>query len=86
MWLPSVHIWIKYNTDCVVNGSLSPASYGGIFRDYQANFGCFVSNIDILYALNAEIMAVILSIEFFFFFFLITWIWFQAYQLGFYAI
>lgn len=65
MWLPSVHIWIKYNTDCVVNGSLSPASYGGI--DYQANFGCFVSNIDILYALNAEIMDVIFSIELFFF-------------------
>jgi len=63
VWLPSVHIWIKYNTDGVGHGSPNPASYGGIFRDYQANFGCFVSNIDILYALNAEIMDVILAIE-----------------------
>lgn len=64
MWLPLIYPWVKCtsNTDGAANDG--PASCGGIFRDYQTIFfGCFASNICILYALNAGIMRVILAIE-----------------------
>jgi len=61
-WLPLIYHWIKCNIDDATHDSIT--SCGGIFRDYQTNFlGCFAFNIGILYALSAEIMRFILTIE-----------------------
>ena len=60
---PPTTTWVKANTDgLVVNLN---TSCGGIFRDFRGTFlGCFASNVGSLSVLEAELMGLILAMEF----------------------
>ncbi|MCI05365.1 ribonuclease H protein [Trifolium medium] len=63
-WHPPLIFWIKCNSDGAGHGSPDNAACGGVFRDYQGNFlGCYAFNIDVSFALHAELMGAILAIE-----------------------
>lgn len=64
IWKAPSFNWIKCNTDGSALGAPGMAACGGIFRDKKsASLGCFASNIGVSYALNAELMGVIIAIE-----------------------
>ena len=63
VWKAPTITWVKANTDgSVVNLN---ASCGGIFRDFRGTFlGCFASNIGSWSVFEAELMGLILAMEF----------------------
>lgn len=63
IWKPPTITWVKANTD----GSVSNlnASCGGIFRDFRGTFmGCFASNVGNGSVFEAELMGLIMAMEF----------------------
>jgi len=63
LWKTPTINWVKANTD----GSVANfnASCGGIFRDFRGTFlGCFASNIGSGSVFDAELMGLILAMEF----------------------
>jgi hypothetical protein len=66
LWYPPLISWTKCNSDGVAHGSLGNASCGGVFGwDYQSIYFlvCYVSNIDVSFALHVELMRVMLATE-----------------------
>jgi len=63
VWKPPTITWVKVNTDGSVIGL--NASCGGIFRDYRGTFlGCFANNVGHVSGFEAELMGLILAMEF----------------------
>lgn len=63
VWKPPTINWVKANTDgSVVNFN---ASCGGIFQDFRGTLlGCFASNIGRVSVFEAELMGLIIAMEF----------------------
>jgi ribonuclease HI len=65
LWQPPIQSWIKCNTDGAALGSTGIAACGGIFRNcIWESIGYFAYNIGVANVVFAEILAVILAIEF----------------------
>ena len=63
VWKPPTITWVKVNTDGSVIGLI--ASCGGLFHDFRGTIlGCFASNIEQVSTLEAEILGLILSMDF----------------------
>ncbi|MCH80775.1 ribonuclease H protein [Trifolium medium] len=65
IWQPHVCNWLKCNTDGTSLGNPGQAACAGVFRNSHGEYmGSFAMNLGIANALYAEIMGVILAIEF----------------------
>ncbi|XP_057774811.1 uncharacterized protein LOC130993790 [Salvia miltiorrhiza] len=63
-WWPSVHHWIKVNTDGSALGSPGIIAAGGVFRDNWAVVrGCFHIKGGVGFAFEAELLAIITAIN-----------------------
>lgn len=64
LWQPPIFNWIKCNIDGACKGHPGASSYGGIFRNSEANFlGAFACNLGISNSLTAELNGAMLAIE-----------------------
>ncbi|PRQ22557.1 putative ribonuclease H-like domain, reverse transcriptase zinc-binding domain-containing protein [Rosa chinensis] len=65
LWHPPITPWIKLNTDGLAKGNPGPAACGGVFRDEKGRYlGGFCQGLGHQTAFFAELMGVIIGIEF----------------------
>ena len=63
-WVPPLPGWVKVNVDDSAKGALGGIVSTGVFRTCRGFVkGCFVADMGVGYALEAEIWAVIIAIE-----------------------
>ncbi|KAL6222077.1 hypothetical protein ACLB2K_005469 [Fragaria x ananassa] len=65
VWHPPVIGWVKINSDGVWKHAEGVGGFGAVFRDFKGHvLGAFSSNIDIPSSVAAEVMTIIVAIEF----------------------